>query len=132
MKKYLFLIISILFANLTYAQTSGVIEEELQEVLNQKSDDLISVNIIFNSQADTRLFSKIDAETRAERREMIIEELKSFSKKSQTDVMSIIEAEERNGKVYKTITCGCGTTEIAEYVVKSVKVIDENGNERKC
>lgn len=101
MKKYLFLIISILFANLTYAQTSGVIEEELQEVLNQKSDDLISVNIIFKSQADTRLFSKIDAETRAERREMIIEELKSFSKKSQTDVMSIIEAEERNGKVAK-------------------------------
>lgn len=101
MKKYLFLIISILFVNLTYAQTSGVIEEELQEVLNQKSDDLISVNIIFKSQADTRSLSKIDAETKAERREMIIEELKSFSKKSQTDVMSIIEAEERNGKVAK-------------------------------
>lgn len=40
--------------------------------------------------------------------------------------------EEKDGKIYKTITCGCGTTEIIEYIPKTRKVIDEHGKERKC
>lgn len=90
MKKYLLLIISILFANLIYAQRSNVIEEELQEVLNHKGDELISVNIIFKNQ-----MPKVNIKDR----DVFINELKSFSKRSQADVMSIIKAEERNGKV---------------------------------
>ena len=40
--------------------------------------------------------------------------------------------EEKDGKIYKTITCGCGTTEIIEYIPKTRKVIDKHGKERKC
>lgn len=40
--------------------------------------------------------------------------------------------EERNGKLYKIVTCGCGTTKIVEYVSSTTKIVDENGTERKC
>lgn len=39
--------------------------------------------------------------------------------------------EERNGKLYKIVTCGCGTTKIIEYVPTTTKIVDENGKERK-
>jgi len=42
-----------------------------------------------------------------------------------------VTIEEKDGKLCKTITCGCGTTEIIEYAQKTVKIIDKYGIERK-
>jgi hypothetical protein len=42
-----------------------------------------------------------------------------------------VTIEEKDGKLCKTITCGCGTTEIIEYTQKTVRIIDKYGIERK-
>ena len=61
MKKNILLLLLTLFSfNLIYAQAS-TIEPELQDVLNQKSDEMISVNIILKSQADVQKLQQIAA-----------------------------------------------------------------------
>ena len=101
MKKNILLLLLTLFSfNLIYAQTS-TIEPELQEILNPKSDEMISINIIFKSQADVQKLQQIAAKAndRKSKREVVVKELKSFSKTSQGDIMSILDAEAKNGKV---------------------------------
>ena len=101
MKKNILLLLLTLFSfNLIYAQTS-TIEPELQEILNQKSDEMISINIIFKSQADVQKLQQIAAKAndRKSKREVVVKELKSFSKTSQGDIMSILDAEAKSGKV---------------------------------
>lgn len=99
MRKYFLLIISIILCNNIFAQTNNVIEPELQEVMNQKDDEMLSVNIIFKLQMNS--FDLPRNISKEERRSSVISELKSFSKKSQENVMSILRAEERNEKVSK-------------------------------
>lgn len=81
-----------------YAQ--NVIEAELQELINQKSDEKISVNIIFKSQLDVKELrnrsNNLDKETR---RQAVIAELKSFSEASQHEVVSFIKSQESKGEV---------------------------------
>ena len=61
MKKNILLLLLTLFSlNLIYAQTN-TIEPELQEALNQKGDEMISVNIILKSQADVQKLQQIAA-----------------------------------------------------------------------
>ena len=101
MKKNILLLLLTLFSlNLIYAQTN-TIEPELQEVLNQKSDEMISVNIILKSQADVQKLQQIAAKAndRKSKREVVVNELKSFSKSTQSDLMSILDAEAKSGKV---------------------------------
>ena len=101
MKKNILLLLLTLFSlNLIYAQTS-TIEPELQEVLNQKSDEMISINIILKSQADVQELqqSAAKANDRKSKREVVVNELKSFSKATQSDIMSILDAESKSGKV---------------------------------
>ena len=101
MKKNILLLLLTLFSlNLIYAQTS-TIEPELQEVLNQKSDEMISINIILKSQADVQKLqqSAAKANDRKSKREVVVNELKSFSKATQGDIMSILDAESKSGKV---------------------------------
>ena len=50
MKRNLLLLLSLLICQLGFAQNYNVIEPELQEVLSQKSDEMISVNIILKSE----------------------------------------------------------------------------------
>ena len=106
MKKNILLLLLTLFSlNLIYAQTS-TIEPELQEVLNQKSDEMISINIILKSQADVQKLQQIAAKAndRKSKREVVVNELKSFSKSTQSDLMSILDAEAKSGSV-KDIRC---------------------------
>ena len=101
MKKNILLLLLTLFSlNLIYAQTS-TIEPELQEVLNQKSDEMISINIILKSQADVQKLQQTAAKAndRKSKREVVVNELKSFSKATQSDIMSILDAESKSGKV---------------------------------
>ena len=101
MKKSILLLLLTLFSlNLIYAQTN-TIEPELQEVLNQKGDEMISVNIILKSQADVQKLQQIAAKAndRKSKREVVVNELKNFSKSTQSDLMSILDAEAKSGEV---------------------------------
>lgn len=99
MKRNIFSLILMLILGITaYAQ--NVIEAELQELINQKSDEKISVNIIFKSQLDVKELrnrsNNLDKETR---RQAVIAELKSFSEASQHEVVSFIKSQESKGEV---------------------------------
>lgn len=102
MKKILWCLLTlVLFCNNGFSQNLNVIEKELQEVLNQKNDELVSVSIVFKSQINSaklkaKAEKKLDKSTR---KEFVIDELKEFSSKSQADVLSFLKAEEKGGKV---------------------------------
>ena len=116
------LIIALFVCNYAFAQNS-IIEKDLQEVMNLKSDELININIVFKAQMDSEELNdrvaNIDSKTA--RREATIKELKMFSEKAQQEVLSIIRSEERNGKssqikshwLSNSITCNA-TKEVIE------------------
>ena len=100
-KSILFLLLTLFSLNLIYAQNLNAIEPELQEVLNQKGDEMISITIILKSQADVQKLQQIAAKAtdRKTKRETVVNELKSFSKHTQSDIMSILDAESKSGNV---------------------------------
>ena len=100
-KGILFLLVSLFSLNLIHAQNVNAIEPELQEVLNQKNDEMISINIILKSQIQEQELKQLasKANDRKTKREIVVARLKSFSKNSQSDIMSILGAEEKNGGV---------------------------------
>lgn len=93
------LIIALFVCNYAYAQNS-IIEKDLQEVMNEKGDELISINIVFKAQMDSeKLNDRVaNIDSKKARREIVMEELKMFADKSQQEVVSIIRNEERNGR----------------------------------
>lgn len=97
MKKTLLLsLLLLLLCNIGFAQST--IDPRLQEVLNQKGDEMIPINIIFKSQADikklqTRAAQTLDKEVR---RDILVDELKLFSEEKQQEVLSILKAETRS------------------------------------
>ena len=99
MKKLLLTLTLILLCNIGFAQNA--IDSRLQEVLNQKSDEMIPVNIVFKSQIDlaklrTRAAATLDKNVK---RNMLVDELKLFSEERQQEVLSILKAETRSSKV---------------------------------
>ena len=89
----------LLLCNIGFAQNA--IDSRLQEVLSQKGDDMIPINIVFKSQIDlaklrTRAASTLDKEVK---RNMLVDELKLFSEEKQQEVLSILKAETRSSKV---------------------------------
>ena len=107
MRKLLIVLSLILcIANLNYAQNPYAIDFELQQLINQKSDELISVNIIFKSQIDVNKLNSrghkfLDKESK---RKTVLKEFKNFSEKNQSEVLSILQAETRSNRV-EDITC---------------------------
>ena len=105
MRKLVFTLLVILsFCNLALAQST--IEPRLHEILNQKGDEMINVNIILKSQMNfnnlrSRANNVIDKEVR---RNILVDELKSFTEKEQQELLSILNAEERSNKV-KNVSC---------------------------
>ena len=97
----LFLIICLISVNSGFAQHSNTISSELQDILNQKNNELIDINIIFKSQMTANQLSSLNyrCDSREMRREMVINDLKKFSEDSQKDVLSIIQAETRSNNV---------------------------------
>ncbi len=99
MKKFLFLMISCILCSIGFAQVN-VIETELQEVMNQRSDEMIDVTIIFKSQMDAaKLQAKAERGDKSLQREIVVSELKDFSLRQQSDVMAVLQAEEMGGNV---------------------------------
>ncbi len=105
MRKLVFTLFIILsFCNL--ASSQNVIEPKLQEIMNQKGDEMISVNIILKSQMNFNNFRNrannvIDKETM---RNIMVDELKSFAEKEQQDILMILNAEQRNSSV-RNVSC---------------------------
>ena len=105
MRKLVFTLLVILsFCNLGFAQNT--IEPRLHEILNQKGDEMISVNIILKSQMNfnnlrSRANNVIDKEVR---RNILVDELKNFTEKEQQEILSILNAEQRSNKV-KKVSC---------------------------
>ena len=97
----LLLLLSLLACQLGFAQNYNVIEPELQEVLNSKSSDMISVNIILKSEANISHLRKNiqSAEDAKAQRQAVVSELKSFSEQSQKDILSLLKAGEASGDV---------------------------------
>ena len=99
MKKLLLTLTLILLCNIGFAQNA--IDSRLQEVLNQKSDEMIPVNIVFKSQIDlAKLRTRTDVTLdKKVRRNVLVDELKLFSEERQQEVLSILKAETRSSKV---------------------------------
>ncbi len=100
-KKIVLLLLSLCFIGLGYAQNLSVIDPELQQLLEQKSNELISINIIMKSHIDAK---KLDTrrETFSDKdamRKAVMKEFKSFSEASQSNVLSILNAETRSSRV---------------------------------
>lgn len=99
MKKFLFLLVSCILCSIGFAQVN-VIDDELQEVLNLRSDEMIDITISFKSQADAaQLRAKAERGGKSLQREIVVSELKDFASIHQADVMAILQAEEASGKV---------------------------------
>ena len=100
MRKLVLTLTTILFLSINVF-SQNTIDPVLQEVMNQKSDELISVNIIFKAQIDTEsLQEKVTRVTDKKiKRGILVDELKHFSEKEQSDVMSILQAEKSNNCV---------------------------------
>ena len=105
MRRHLLLLLSLLACQLGFAQNYNVIEPELQNVLDSKSNDMISVNIILKSEANISHLRKNiqSAEDAKAQRQVVVSELKSFSEQSQKDILSLLKAGEASGDV-KDIT----------------------------
>lgn len=80
---------------------NAVIEDNLQEVMNQSNEEMISVNIILKSQVKTAEIRSWAERTNDKemRQDIIIEGLKKHSAIEQADVLSILDAEKRTNSV---------------------------------
>lgn len=107
MKKLIaLLLLSFCIINSDYVNAQCYIDPELQEIMEQKSDELVSINIILKSQIDaTKLDSKKQTyRDKKSKKDATLKEFKQFSEASQADILSILQAETRSNNV-KDIKC---------------------------
>ena len=105
-KKIFFLLLFLCIINFSHAQNSCDIDPELQQLIKQRNNDFISINIILKSQIDANKLnsrSQIFSDN-SEKRDAVLKEFKNFSEASQSDVLSILQAETRSNNV-KDIKC---------------------------
>ena len=100
MRKLVLTLTTILFLCIN-GFSQNTIDPVLQEAMNKKGDELISVNIIFKAQINPEsLQEKITrVSDKKIKRDILVDELKHFSEKEQSDVMSILQAEKSNNSV---------------------------------
>ena len=102
MKKLFFTLFLVSFlCSFSNAQNNSKIDVELQKVLNQRSNDLIDIQIFFESSLDTRQLNQNtrQATTKSSKKDIVISELKKHSANVQADVLEILKAEEKSGNV---------------------------------
>lgn len=102
MKKILLtLLASFHVCSFVFAQNFDIIEHELQEIMIQENNGLISTNIILHSEIDTEVLRNNvkNIKERKSHRQAVVDEFKSFAQESQRDIISILEDGERNGDV---------------------------------
>ena len=100
-KNCIILFFALVLSTLSFAQNFNAIETELQNILNQKNDELIDVQIYFKSSISSAQLNQASrkAYTKTEKKDLVVKELKSYSENVQADVMNILKAEELNGNV---------------------------------
>ena len=100
-KNHIILFLALVLSSFSFAQNFNAIEPELQNILNQKSEELIDIQIYFKSSIDSKQLNQATrkAYTKAEKKELVINELKTYSENVQADVMNILKAEELSGNV---------------------------------
>ena len=105
-KTIILLLLSLCIIKFGHTQITCDIDPELQKILGQKSNELISINIILKSQIDVdKLNSKNQTHrNRASKKEAVVKEFKKFSETTQADILSILQAETRSNNV-KSIRC---------------------------
>ncbi len=102
MKKIIvLLLLSLCIVDSINAQNLKTIDNELQQLIAQKNNELISINIILKSQIDVdRLNSRRTAfDDEDAKREAVLKEFKNFSEVNQSDVLSFLNAETRSSRV---------------------------------
>lgn len=107
MRFFLFCLLTLfLFCNNGFSQNPNVIEEELQNILSQKNEESVSINIVLKSQIDPIKLHKQAEKSldKTSRREYVVNELKEFASNAQFDVLSVLQAEEKNAKVSDIIS----------------------------
>ena len=100
-KNYIILFFALVLSTLTFAQNINAIEPELQNILNQRNDELIDIQIYFKSNINSGKLNQASrkAQTKSEKKEIVVSELKAYSENVQADVMNILKAEELSGNV---------------------------------
>ena len=97
---FVLVLLSFSLINLAFAQQMSVIDPELYTLMNSKSGEKISVNIILKEKIDAskmnvrKSFSSRDAQ-----RTYMVEEMKKQAEKSQADVLKTLKANERSIQV---------------------------------
>lgn len=106
MKKYLLFLLSLLFCQIGISQNSNIIEPELQQLLDKKGNDMISINIILNSEINIKnLRNNVKDITDSKAfRQAIVGEFKSFTKQSQQEILSLLEAGKASGEIKDVVT----------------------------
>lgn len=99
MKRLLLTVILSVLCSIGFSQ--DIIDPVLHNVLNESDNEMIRVNIIFKSQIDIDKLNERgkNITDKQLRRSVLVDELKLFSEEKQSDVMSILLAEERNNRV---------------------------------
>ena len=100
MKRLVFVLtFALMLCKICFSQ--DVIDPILQNVMNEKSEEMIRINIIFKSQINHNILKGVsdNIADKEVRRNRLVDELKLFSEEKQRDVMSILEAEKRNNNV---------------------------------
>ena len=100
-KNCIILFFALVLSTLTFAQNINAIEPELQNILNQRNEELIDIQIYFKSNINSDRINQASrkAQTKSEKKEIVVGELKTYSENVQADVMNILKAEELSGNV---------------------------------
>ena len=97
---FILVLLSFCFVNLGFAQQKNTIDSELYALMNSRSSDKISINIILKKPIDVnelnvrKSFSSKDA-----KRKHMVEEMKYQAEKNQADLMKTLQANERSSQV---------------------------------
>ena len=97
---FILALLSFCFVNLGFAQRSGVIDPELYDLMNSRSSDKISVNIVLKKQIDADALNvRKSFSSKEAKRKYMVEEMKYQAEKDQADVLKTLQASERSSQV---------------------------------
>ncbi len=102
----IFILLYFCIANINQAQNLCNIDPELQHIIEQKNDELISVNIILKSQINVKNlnYRSRSFDDKSAKKDAVLKEFKNFSETSQADVLLTLQAETRSNNV-RNVKC---------------------------
>ena len=99
-KLFVLLLLCFCLTGIGFAQNTSVIDPELYALMNSKSGEKISINIILKKQIDAnKLNLRKSYSSKTAMRNSMVEELKYQAEKSQADIVKTLTASERSAQV---------------------------------